>query len=72
MHNDKNIECNKYSVRNILKIQTIKRHMTEVWQYPYVDIFKSFDIWEWKTARKVGDVTHELVFFNFLEILNKI
>ena len=35
--------------------------MTEVWQYPYVDIFKSFDVWEGKTVKKVGDVTQELV-----------
>lgn len=35
--------------------------MTELWQHPFVDVFKHFDVWEWKIAKKVGDVTEELV-----------
>jgi len=35
--------------------------MNESWQHPYVDIFKSFNVWDFQKTKKVGDVTIELV-----------
>ena len=35
--------------------------MSEIWQYPYVDVFKSFNLWDWKNAKKLGEVTEDLV-----------
>ena len=35
--------------------------MTSIWEHPFVDIFKSFLVKQWKNAKKSGDVTFELV-----------
>jgi len=37
--------------------------MSEIWQYPYVDVFKSFNVWDWKNSKKMGEVSEDLVFF---------